>query len=174
MDGMSGKPGSFPYESTRLGQQCGHLAADQLVTDGLAAVRMQLVGVGHLPCSAGGSVVVGHGFFRCGVLGLMGVEGVSMLVFGATHFTSSLPGIDLEDGVLRPVDVGIDPHAEEMLMIVSIDARVDFGTPAFGVLAGIHRVGVEDAGKLDLELDCPVLVEDPVDTVFVVRRREDV
>ena len=135
---------------------------------------MKLVGVGHLPCPAGSAVVVGHGFFGRGVLGLVGVKRISVLVLGTTNFTGALPGIDLEDGVLGSIDIGIDPHAEEMLMVVGVDTGVDFGSPAFGVFARVHGVGVEDAGKLDLKLNGTVLMEDPVYTVFVVGRGEDV
>ena len=61
-----------------------------------------------------------------------------------------------------------------MLVVVCIDSGVDFGTPALGVLTGIHGVGVQNTRKLDLQLDGAVLVEDPVDTVFIVGGSEDV
>lgn len=48
-----------------------------------------------------------------------------------------------------------------------------FGPPSVGVLARGHRVGVQDPGELDLQLDRPVLVHDPVDAVLVVCGGED-
>ena len=58
-------------------------------------------------------------------------------------------------------------------MVVSVDAWVNLGTPAVGILTGVHGIGVEDTGQLDIELDGAVLVEDPVNAVFVVGGRED-
>lgn len=60
-----------------------------------------------------------------------------------------------------------------MLVVVGVDAGVDFRAPSFGVLARVHGVGVQDAGKFDLELDGAVLVENPVDAVLVVGGSED-
>ena len=59
-------------------------------------------------------------------------------------------------------------------MVMGIDAGVDLRAPFLGVLAGVHGVGIQDAGEFDLELDGAVLVEDPVDTVLVVCGGEDV
>ena len=61
-----------------------------------------------------------------------------------------------------------------MLVIVCIDSWVDFSSPAFGVLAGVHCIGVQDTSKLDLQLDRTILVEDPVYTILVVGGCEDV
>lgn len=61
-----------------------------------------------------------------------------------------------------------------MLVVVRVDPGVDLGTPAVRIFAWVHGVGVQDTGELDLELDGAVLVEDPIDTVFVVGCSEDV
>ena len=104
----------------------------------------------------------------------MRIEGIAVFVLGAAHLPSSLPCIDLKDGVGGAVYVGVYAHAEEVLVVVRVHARVDLCAPPFRVLARVHGVGVEDAGELDLELDGAVLMEDPVDAVFVVGRREHV
>ena len=138
------------------------------------AIRIDLVLVRNLPRPTGVSVKVGHGFGRGRVLGPLRRKGVAVLVLRRSDGRGRGPGIDLEDCVVRSVDVGVDAQAEEMLMVVRVDAGIHLGAPALGILTGIHGVGVEDAGELDLELDGAVLVEDPVDAVFVVGRREDV
>ena len=59
-------------------------------------------------------------------------------------------------------------------MIVGVDSRGDFRAPAAEVLAGVHCVGVQDAGEFYLELDGSVLVEYPVYCIFVVGCGKDV
>lgn len=137
-------------------------------------MAVDLVGVCDFPGAAGVSVVVGHGLEWCGVFGLFGVEGVAVLVLGAADLAGPTDGVNLEDGVVGPVDHGVDAQAEEMLMVVCVDSRVNFGAPALGVLTGVHGIGVEDTRQLDVELDGAVLVEDPVDAVLVVCGSEDV
>lgn len=134
---------------------------------------MQLVFVAHVPCPGALSIIVGHRLDWVCVSRLLGVEGVAMLVLGRTHFTRSLGCIDLKDSIVGTINIGIDPQAEKMLMIVRIDTWVDFGTPTLRVLAWIHCVGVQNSSKLDLELNRTILVEDPVDTVFVISCCED-
>lgn len=171
---VASKACAFPDEAALLGEKGWHFATDKLVADGLLAVRVQLVSIGHFPGAAGGPVVVGHGLERGGELGLLRVEGVAVLVFGAAYLPRTADCIDLEDGVVGAVDVRVNSQAEQVLVVVSVDAGVDLGAPAFGVLAGAHGVGVQDTGQLDLELDRAVLVEDPVHAVLVVGGSEDV
>lgn len=104
----------------------------------------------------------------------MWVKGVAILVLRAAHFARSGAGVDLKNGVLGPIDVGIDSQTEEMLVVVCIDARVHFSAPALGVFARVHRISVENAGKLDFELYCALLMEDPVHAVLVIRSGKDV
>lgn len=59
-------------------------------------------------------------------------------------------------------------------MIVGVDARVHLCAPSLSVLTGVHGVGVQDTGQLNLELDRAILMEDPVHAVFVVCGCEDV
>lgn len=61
-----------------------------------------------------------------------------------------------------------------MLMVMCVDSRVDFGSPPLGILSRVHCIGVQDTSKLDLQLNSTILVEDPVDAVFVVGGSEDV
>lgn len=104
----------------------------------------------------------------------MRVKGVAILVLRAAHFARSGAGVDLKDGILGPIDVGIDSQTKEMLMIVRVDSRVHFSAPALGVFARVHRIGVENARKLDFELYCAILMEDPVHAVLVIRSGKDV
>lgn len=173
MHSMTRKTRALPHQRALLGQQAGNLAADQLIRDRLVRVRVGFVLVGNVPRTRRGAVVVGHGLDGVGVFSLLCVKGVAVIILGRAGFAGALGGVDLEDGVLGPVDVGVDAQTEEMLVVVRVDAWVDFGAPALGVLAGVHGVGVEDAGQLDFQLDRAVLVEDPVDAVLVVGRGED-
>lgn len=104
----------------------------------------------------------------------MSVESVTIFVLRASDFTRTRFGVNLEDSIVGSINIGIDTHAEEMLVIVRIDSWIDFGTPAVGVLAGIHGVGVQNTGEFDFELDSAVLVEYPVDAIFIVCRGENV
>ena len=174
MDGVPGEAGAFPDEAAFLGEEGGHLATDEFVTHGFLAVRVQFVLVRQVPRARGGAVIVGHGFQRSRVFGLLGVEGVAVEILDGAEFAGAGGGVDLEDGVVGSVDVGVHAQTEEMLVVVGVDSRVHFGAPAVGVFAGVHGVGVEDAGEFDFELDGAVLVEDPVDAVFVVGGGEDV
>ena len=112
VDRMSSEAGSVPHQAAFLGEKGRHLAADELVADGLVAVGVNLVGVCHFPRAARAAVVVAHGLFRRRVFGLVRVEGVAVFVFRAADFAGAGLGVDLEDGVQGPVDVGVDSHAE--------------------------------------------------------------
>lgn len=103
---------------------------------------VELVGVDHVPGAGGDAVVVADGFVDGFVFGLVGVEGVAVGVFGGADGAGAGGGVGLDDGVVGAVDVGVDAEAEEVLMIVRVDAWVDFGAPAFGVFAWVHGVGV--------------------------------
>ena len=137
-------------------------------------VRVDFVRVSHLPSPARASVIVRHCLLRRRVLGLVRVKSIAVLVLGAAYLSRSSSGIDLKHCIRGPVNIGIYPHTEEMLVVVGVNARIDLGAPPFCVFAGVHRVCVEDAGKLDLKLHGTILVEDPIDTVLIVRCSEDV
>lgn len=81
--------------------------------------------------------------------------------------------IDLEDGICGPIDISVNAQTEQVLMVMGVHAGVDLCAPAVGVFAGVHGVRVQNAGELDVKLDGAVLVEDPVDAVFIVRGCED-
>ena len=174
MDSMSGETGALPHQPTLLREERRHLTTDKLVAHRLLAVRIELVGVGHFPSSSGEAVVVRHGLERSGILRLLGVEGISVLIFGATDLPGATNCINLEDSVIGAVDVGVHAETEQVLVVVGVDTRVDFGTPALGILTRVHRVGVQNSGQLDVELDSSILVEDPVHAVLIVGGSEDV
>ena len=164
---------SLPYQAAFLGQQGRHLSADQLVAYRLVAVGIDLVRVCNLPRPASAAVVVGHGLLRGSVLCPMRIKGVAVLVLGASHLSCSAPSIDLEYCVFWSVDVWVYSHAEQMLVVVGVDAGIDFRAPSVGILAVVHRVGIQDSSELDLKLYCAVLMEDPVHAVFVISGRKD-
>lgn len=171
---MTGETGTFPDQASFLGQQPWNFPADQLVRDRLVRVGVQFVLVAHLPSSRGRSVVVGHGLDGVRILLLLRVEGVAVEVLFGSDFARTLSRVDLEDGVVRSVDVRVNSQTEQMLVIVGVDAWVDFRAPALGVLAGEQGVRVENASEFDLELDGSVLVEDPVYAVLIVGSGKDV
>lgn len=63
-----------------------------------------------------------------------------MLVFCAPDFARSTGGVDLEDGVLLPIDLGVKTEAEEVLVVVGVNTRVDLCSPTFCVFAGCHGI----------------------------------
>ena len=174
MHGMPCKPRSLPHQSPFLRQQCGHLPTHQLIADRFPTIGVQFALIAHLPRATRAAVIIAYALLRRPKFGAMRIEGIAVFVLGAAHLPSSWPCIHLKDCVGGTVDVGVDPHTEEVLVIMRVHSRVDLGAPPFCVLARVHGVGVEDAGELDLELDGAILVEDPVDAVLVVGRREDV
>ena len=103
----------------------------------------------------------------------MSVESIAIFVFRRPNFTGAGAGVNLENGIRGAVDVGINAHTEEMLMVMGIDARIHLCTPAFRVLARVHGVSVQDPSKFDFKLYSPILVEDPVYSIFVVGGGKD-
>lgn len=108
VDGVAGESSSLPHERSLLWKQVGHFSADELVRRGFLAVRMEFVLVGDIPRPGGATLVVGSGLRSGGVLCLLGVEGVAVEVFSRADFASAASGVDLEDGVLLAVDIGIN------------------------------------------------------------------
>ena len=170
---VAGEACALPHQTAFLGQQRWHFPADELVADWFLGVGVDFGSVAHLPRAARVAVVVAHGLLGRRELGLLGVKGVAVEVLLAADRAVAAHGVDFEDGVVRPVDVGVDPQTEEMLVVVCVDARVDLCAPRRGALVWVEGIGVQDTGQLDLELDLAALVQDPVDAVFVVGGGED-
>lgn len=170
---MSRESSTFPHQTILLRQQRRYLPAHQLIANGLLGIRVQLVRIRHLPRPTRVPIIITHRLDRVRELRLLGVEGITVGVLRRADSAGARDGIDLEDGVLVAVDLRVDAQTEQVLMVVGVDASVDFGAPALGVFAFVHGVRVEDTSQLDLELDGAVLVQDPVDAVFVVGSRED-
>ena len=55
-----------------------------------------------------------------------------------------------------------------MLMVLSVDARRNFGAPGGGLFGGMHGVCVQLTGKLDFEFVCAVKRKGMVEAVLVV------
>lgn len=104
----------------------------------------------------------------------MCIESIAVFVLSGADFARSSAGVDLKDGVGGTINVRIDAHTEQVLVVVGVDTRINLCAPTFGILAGVHGVGIQDPGEFDLELHGAILVEDPVHCIFVIRRREDV
>lgn len=173
VDGVSGETSSAPNETTRSGHQGNRLARDKLVGDWLAAVRVQSVLVDNVPGTAGGAIVILDTLKDGAELGLLSVEGVTPLVLFTANGGWATSSISLDNGVLVAVQVRIDTQAEDVLMVVRVDAGVHLSTVAVSILIGIHGVCVQDTGKLNIKLDGTVHVEDEVDAVLVVTGSED-
>ena len=71
-------------------------------------------------------------------------------------FVAGLVGddVDLLDRVGSAVEVEIEPHVEEVLMIRGVQLRRD-QVAVLRLLALAERAERQDAGQLDLELDVP-------------------
>lgn len=174
MHGVAGETGALPDEAARFGEELGDFAGDELVGDGFLGVGVYLRLVAHFPGAACGSVVICFRLLWCLELRFQCVERVSVFVFCGADVAFAAGGVDHVDGVVGAVDVGVDAHAEKVLVVVGVYAGVDFCAPAVEVFAFVAGEGVEDAGEFYFELDGAVLVEDPVDAVFVVCGGEDV
>lgn len=109
VDSMSSEASTLPDQRTLLRQQSRNFSAHQLVRDGLVTVRVQLVLVCQVPSSRSRSVVVGNRFFDSRVLRLLGKEGIPVWVLFAADITCTWRSVDLEDGVVRTIDVRVDP-----------------------------------------------------------------
>ena len=174
VDGVTSETRSLPHQGAFLRKEFGNFSAHELVADRLVAVGVELVGIAHIPCPRGNTIVVADCLLDSGILGSLGIEGISVEVLLATHFTSTLGSVDLEDGVVWAVDVGVDSQTEQMLMVMSIDSRIYFCSPSLGVFTWVHGICVQDTSELDFELNSSVLMEDPVNAVFVVCCSENV
>lgn len=136
MNCVASESRSLPYQTSLFGEQAGHFSADELIRHRLLAVRVDLVRVGHLPRTAGRSIVIALRRTHRLHLGLFGVERVAIWILRTAHLAITLHCIHLEDGVLGSVDVGVYPQAEKMLVVVGVDSGVDFGAPRSSVFAG--------------------------------------
>jgi hypothetical protein len=169
--GVAREACAVPDKTAFFGHEAGDFAGDEFVGDGVFGVRVEFVGVGDVPGAAG--VVVAD----AGALSLEGGfarhERVAVAVLLAADGRIAGHGIDFEHCVGVPVDARIEAQAEEVLVVVRVDARVDFCAVGRGGLAFSDGVGGEDAGEFDFELDDAVLVQNPVDAVFVVAGGED-
>lgn len=165
---------TLPHQGAFLRKEFGDLSAYELVADRLVAVWVELVGVAHVPSPRSNTIVVTNCLLNSRVLCSLGVEGISVKVLLAAHLTWTLRSIDLEDRVIWAVDIGVDPQTEKMLMIVGVDSGINFRSPSLGVFTWVHGICVQDTSELDFELNSSILMEDPVNAVFVVGCSEDV
>jgi hypothetical protein len=62
MNGMTSEACSLPYQRTFFGEKLGDFSAHELVADRLVAVGVELVGIAHIPCPRGNTIVITNGF----------------------------------------------------------------------------------------------------------------
>ena len=142
MHSVSSETSSLPHERSLFWQKRWTLSAHKLIRNGFVTVRIKLVLVGHLPRPARHTIII-RGCFPDGlVLCLLSVECISIEILFGSDLASALSSIDLEDCVVWPVNVGVDAETEKMLVVVCVDTGVNFCSPAFGVLAWVHGIGV--------------------------------
>lgn len=174
MNGMTSEACSLPYQRTFFGEKLGDFSAHELVADRLVAVWVELVRVAHVPSPRSNTIVVTNCFLNSSVLCSLGVEGISVKVLLAAYLTRTLSSVDLEDCVIWAVDIGVDSQTEKMLVIVGVDSRINFRSPSLGVFTWVHGICVQDTSELDFELNSSILMEDPINAVFVVCCSENV
>lgn len=165
---------TLPYQRAFLRKEFGNLSAHELVADRLVAVWVELVRVAHVPSPRSNTIVVTNCFLNSSVLCSLGVEGISVKVLLAAYLTRTLSSVDLEDCVIWAVDIGVDSQTEKMLVIVGVDSRINFRSPSLGVFTWVHGICVQDTSELDFELNSSILMEDPINAVFVVCCSENV
>jgi len=150
MNGMSSKPSPLPGKSALLRQETGNLTTDQLVADRLLAEWVQFVDVGNFPSSPRVTIVVHDSLLGRGVLDLLGIEGISILIFQAADLARTPSRIYLEDSVIRAIYICVDAETEKVLVIMGIDTGIDLCSPSVGIFAWAHSIGVENTGQFDL------------------------
>ena len=81
-------------------------------------------------------------------------------------------GLDLDDGVVRPVHRHVEADIEHVLVDMADDAGPN-ARSAPGLAALRQAGGVDDAGQLHIQFDGAVEVQVPVEPVFVVADGRD-
>src|SRR5947207_393424 len=69
--------------------------------------------------------------------------------------------------VVEAIHHHIEAHIEDMLVIWCIETRCD-EHPILGFDVRGNSSGTHDAGEFHLVLDCPILVEIPVEPIFII------
>jgi hypothetical protein len=147
---------THPNEATLDRHQTRNLTTDQTVGDGRLAVRVELVRVGYAPRSV--RMVVADASSHRLQFSLLRHKTVAVAITIAAQRSITGHSIDLKDSVLVSVDRGIQTKAEQMLMVVCIDAGIYFRTVRRCDFAWTQGVSTQDTSKLDLELDYAILV----------------
>lgn len=65
----------------------------------------------------------------------------------------------------------VDPQAEQVLVVVSLNAWSDERTELVDLFTRGRGVSVEDAGELDAEFGGAVLLKRPCECIFIVGNR---
>ena len=142
MHRMPRKPRPLPHQPPLLRQQLRHLPTNQLITRRLARIPIQDPLITHLPRPTHAPIVIAHTLQGRPEFRLVRIKRIPVLILLAADLPRTLTSIDLKDGVVGPVDVGVDAQAEKVLMIMCVDAGVDLRAPPLGVFAWVHGIGV--------------------------------
>lgn len=107
MNGVASEASAFPNQTSLLGEQRRDLPADELVAYRVVTIRVELVCVGHVPSPARVAVIVSYALSDCFVLRLLRVKGIAIKILFAADFTFATGCVDLEDCIVRAVDIWI-------------------------------------------------------------------
>lgn len=103
---------------------------------------MYFIGVTDIPSPRGATIVVRYRLSDGGIFRLSSVESISIFILCAPDIARSAGRIDLEDGVLLPVNLRVKSKTEQMLMVMCVNTRMHFYSPAICVFTRCHRVCV--------------------------------
>jgi len=105
---VAGEACTFPYQGSWFRKKAWNFSADQLVAHWFVAVRVEFVGIYHVPCPRSSSIVIAERLFHSAVRSSLRIEGVSVRILFATDLACALCGVDLDDGIIWSVNIGVD------------------------------------------------------------------
>ena len=127
---MSRETGSVPDHAVFLGHQSRNFPRHDLVRHRVLGMSVELVGVRNVP-SPDRLVIAdtsSHGLERR----FLGHESIAVSVLLASDWGVAGNGVYLEDCVLVAVNRWVKAQAEQMLVVVRVDTRVDLCTVRCG------------------------------------------
>jgi hypothetical protein len=130
MQSVSCETGSVPDQTVLLGHQSRNFSRDDFVRYRVLGVSVELVGVRNVP-SPDRLVIAdtsSHGLEGR----FLGHESVAVSVLLASDWGVAGNGVYLEDCVLVAVNRWVKAQAEQMLVVVRVDTRVDLSTVRCG------------------------------------------
>lgn len=111
---------------------------------------MCFISVTDIPSPRGATIVVRYRLFDGGILRLSSIESVSIFILCTPNLARSAGRIDLEYGVLLPVNLRVKAKTKQMLMIMCINTRMHLCSPAIRIFARRHGICVQNTSEFDL------------------------